>query len=93
MLTVVIIGGVLGIGNKSPKPGWVAVGGMSLLTVIMCLNIIKDTPTARTYGEAVDDRIEYLCTLRDKGQQGTVIVEPLPIPYTEDPTFHIALVR
>ena len=89
LLTVVIIGGVLGIGNKSPKPGWVAVGGMSLLTVIMCLNIIKDTPTARTYGEAVDDRIEYLCTLRDKGQQGTVIVEPLPIPYTEDPKHFI----
>lgn len=89
LLTVVAIGGILGIGNKSPKPGWIAVGGLPFLAVIMCLNIINDTPTAKTYGKAVDDRIEYLSTLRDKGQKGTVIVDQLPIPYTEDPKHFI----
>ncbi len=85
LLTIIAIGGVLGIDNKSSKPGWIAVGGISLLTVIMCMNIINDSPTARDYGKAVDDRIEYLSALRDKGQKGTVKVSPLPVPYTEDP--------
>ena len=85
LLTVIAIGGVLGIGNNSLKPGWIAVGGMSLLAVIMCVNIINDTPTARAYGKAVDDRIEYLSALKDKGQKEIVKVSPLPVPYTEDP--------
>ena len=85
LLAIIAIGIVLGVGNKSPKPGWIAVGGMSLLAVIMCANIINDTPTAKAYGKAVDDRIEYLSVLRDKGQKETVKVSPLPLPYTEDP--------
>lgn len=85
LLTVIAIGGVLGIGNNSLKSGWIVVGGISLLAVIMCVNIINDTPTAKAYGKAVDDRIEYLSALRDKGQKETVKVSPLPVPYTEDP--------
>lgn len=85
LLTVVAIGVILGAGNKSARPGWLSVGGLSLLAVIMCVNIINDTPTARAYGKAVDDRIEYLSALRDKGQKETVEVSPLPVPYTEDP--------
>jgi hypothetical protein len=32
----------------------------------------------------VDERIERLCSLRDKGQTEIVTVTPLPVPYTED---------
>ena len=85
LLTVIAIGLVLGVGNKSTKPGWLAVVGLSSLAVIMCVNIISDTPTARAYKEAVDERIDNLCALRDKGQKETVEVAPLPVPYTEDP--------
>lgn len=85
LLTIIAIGMVLGLGNKSSKPGWIAVVGLSSLAVIMCVNIINDTPTARTYKKAVDDRIDGLCALRDKGQKETVEVAPLPVPYTEDP--------
>lgn len=85
LLTVIAIGVVLGADNKSTKSGWFSVAGLSLLAVIMFVNIIKDTPTARSYGKAVDDRIAYLCSLRDKGQKETVEVEPFPVPYTEDP--------
>lgn len=85
MLAVLGVGFVLGVGMKPEKPGWCAVGGMMVLAVIMCINIVKDTPSARAYGKAVDERIEHLCDLRDKGQKEKVVVPPLPIPYTEDP--------
>lgn len=85
LLTIFAIGVVLGTDNRSTKPGWLSVAGLSVLSVIMCVNIIKDTPTARAYGKAVDDRIEYLSSLNDKGQKETVEVAPLPVPYTEDP--------
>ena len=85
LLSVMAIGFILGINKKTIISGWCAVGGMALLSVIMCVNIIKDTPTARKYGKAVDERIEYLCELRDNGQKEAIEVQPLPIPYTEDP--------
>ena len=89
LLTIVAIGYVLGIGNKSTKSGWFAVVGLSSFAVIMCVNIINDTPTARSYKKAVDDRIDDLCSLRDNGQKETVKVAPLPVPYTEDPKHFI----
>lgn len=85
LLTVIAIGVVLGADNKSTKSGRFSVAGLSLLAVIMFVNILKDTPTAKSYGKAVDDRIAYLCSLRDMGQKETVEVEPFPVPYTEDP--------
>lgn len=85
LLIVTAIGFVLGVNKKTLYSGWCAVGGMTALAIIMCINIIKDTPTARNYGKAVDERIDYLCSLRDKGRKGTVEVPPLPVPYTEDP--------
>lgn len=92
ILAVLGIGFVLGVGRKPEKSGWCAVGGMLALTVIMCFNIVNDTPSARAYGKAVDERIERLSLLRDRGQKATITVPPLPMPYTEDPkhlVFHI----
>lgn len=85
MLTVLTIGFILGVGRKNIISGRCAVAGMAVLAFVMCLNIIKDTPKARAYGKAVDERIDYLCALRDNGQKEMVEVPPLPIPYTEDP--------
>lgn len=90
MLSVLSIGFVLGIGKKPEKPGWRSVGGMAVLAVIMCINIVKDTPSARAYGKAVDERIERLCLLQEQGQKETITVSPLPVPYTEDPK-HLVL--
>jgi hypothetical protein len=90
LLTVVAIGGVLGVGNKTTRTGWFVVCGVTLFAIIMIVNVFNDIPTARAYGMAVDDRIEYLSSLRDKGQKETVKVSPLPIPYTED-TKHLLL--
>lgn len=90
LLTFVSVGYVMGIGKKPEKTGWCAVGGLLLLAVIMCINIAKDTSSARDYGKAVDERIERLCELRDNGQKETVVVQKLPIPYTED-TKHFIL--
>ena len=84
LVVVMAIGFIIGTDKKSDSFGWLAVGGFALLAVIMCINIAKDTPTAREYGKAVDERIDYLCSLRDKGQKDTVEVAPLPMPYTED---------
>ncbi len=84
MLVVVVVGFVMGVGRKATVSGWLSFVGVIALIVVMCVNIIQDTPSARLYGKAVDARIEKLSELRDKGQTGTVEVEPLPIPYTED---------
>ena len=85
MLSVLTIGFALGVEKKPEKTGWCVVGGMVALSVIMVINIVKDTPSARAYSKAVDERIERLCELRGKGQMEKVVVSPLPIPYTEDP--------
>ena len=90
VLAVLGIGYVLGIGRKPVKPGWLSVAGMLVITVIMCVNIVKDAPSARVYGKAVNERIEHLCTLRDAGNSERIEVSPLPIPYTED-TKHLVL--
>ena len=84
LLIVTAIGFVLGIGRNPGNAGWCSVGGIVALIAIMCVNIIKDTPSARAYGKAVDERIDYLCRLRDLGKKEPVEVPPLPIPYTED---------
>ena len=84
LITIVAIGYVLGMGRKQLFAGWCSLVGVCGLVVIMCINVAKDFPTAKTYGKAVDERIEHLCDLRDKGQKGIVTVAPLPIPYTED---------
>ena len=84
MLVVVSIGFVMGMGRPSNRAGWVSVLGLVAMAVIMIVNIFNDTPTAKSYGRAVDERIERLCSLRDKGQTETVTVTPLPVPYTED---------
>lgn len=92
ILAVLGIGFVLGVGRKPEKPGWCAVSGMLALTVIMCINIVNDTPSARAYGKAVDERMERLSSIRDQGQKETITVAPLPVPYTEDPkhlVFHL----
>lgn len=92
MLTVVAIGFIMGDGKKFTKSGWCAVGGIAVLVVIMSMNIFNDAPSARAYGTAVDERIGYLCSLRDEGQKNMVVVSPLPVPYTEDPkhlVFHL----
>lgn len=90
ILSILTIGFVLGMGKRPSKPGWCIVGGMAVFSIIMCINIVKDTPSARAYGKAVDERIEHLCDLRDNGQKETVAVPKLPIPYTED-TKHFLL--
>lgn len=84
MLVVVSIGFVMGVGRLSERCAWGSVLGLMLLTVVMIVNIYNDVPTARNYGRAVNERIEKLCSLRDKGQMEMVTVDPLPIPYTED---------
>lgn len=84
LLVMVSIGFVLGVGKSSKWSGHVSIFGLMALAVVMLLNIYNDTPTAREYGKAVDERIERLCSLRDKGQTEMVVVDPLPVPYTED---------
>lgn len=84
MLVIVMIGFVMGVGRKAIGFGWFSLLGILTLMVVMCVNIKQDTPSARLYGKAVDARIERLSELKEKGQTGTVEVEPLPIPYTED---------
>lgn len=84
LLVVVSIGFVLGLGKPSKWSGQVSILGLVALALIMIVNIYDDAPTAKRYGRAVDERIEKLCSLRDNGQTGTVIVDPLPLPYTED---------
>jgi hypothetical protein len=74
----------MGVGRESTGFGWFSLLGILTLMVVMCVNIKQDTPSARLYGKAVDARIERLSELKEKGQTGTVEVEPLPIPYTED---------
>lgn len=90
LLTVVASGFVLGTGRSPENQGWLSVVGMAVLAVIMCVNIVEDTPSAKAYGKAVDERIDYLCELRDVGQRERVEVSPLPVPYTEDPK-HLVL--
>lgn len=84
LLVVVSIGFVLGVGKSSKRSGHISMLGLMALAVVMLVNIYKDAPTAREYGNAVDERIERLCSLRDNGQTGMVVVDPLPVPYTED---------
>ena len=84
MLVIVVAGFVMGVGKKPTVSGWLSVVGILALMVVMCVNIKQDTPSARLYGKAVDARIERLLELKEKGQTGTVEVEPLPVPYTED---------
>lgn len=84
MLVIVVAGFVMGVGKKPTVSGWLSVVGILALIVVMCVNIKQDTPSARLYGKAVDARIERLLELKEKGQKETVVVEPLPIPYTED---------
>ena len=84
LLVVTIAGFVCGHNRSSWAPGKLAIVGVLILTVITCVNIINDAPTAKRYGKEFDERMEYLCESRDQGQKETVIVKPLPIPYTED---------
>ena len=84
LLVMVSIGFVLGVGKSSKRSGHVSIFGLMALAVVMLVNIYNDTPTAREYGKAVNERIERLCSLRDKGQTEMVVVDPLPVPYTED---------
>lgn len=84
LLVVFSIGFVLGLGKPSKWSGQVSIFGLMALALIMIVNIYNDAPTAKRYGRAVDERIEKLCSLRDNGQTGTVMVDPLPLPYTED---------
>ncbi len=84
MLVVVSIGFIMGVGRLAKRVGWVSLIGLMALAVIMIVNIYNDTPIAKSYGRAVDERIEKLCSLHDKGQTETVTVAPLPVPYIED---------
>ena len=84
LLAFVAVGYVLGLGRRSNWAGWCSICGLIVMFAIMCVNVAFDTPTAREYARAVDNRIEELCLLRDKGQKETVTVAPLPVPYTED---------
>ena len=84
LLLVVSTGFILGLRKSSRRSGQISMLGLMALAVIMLINIYSDTPIAKSYGKAVDERIEKLCSLRDKGQTGIVTVDPLPVPYTED---------
>ena len=84
MLVIAMVGFVMGVGSKPTGSGWISFVGILSLIAVMCVNIKKDTPSAQSYGKAVDARVERLTKLREKGQTGTVEVEPLPVPYTED---------
>lgn len=84
MLFVVFVGFVMGVDRVSKSVGWISILGLIALVVIMVVNIYNDAPTAKSYGRALDERIERLCSLRDKGQTETVMFDPLPVPYTED---------
>lgn len=84
LLVVGVMGYVIGNGKEFSFSGWCTTVSVLAIVAIMCVNIAEDTPIARCYGKAVDKRIEYLCSLKEKGQKETVVVEPLPVPYTED---------
>lgn len=84
LLTFVAIGYVLGVGKQSKLLGWSSLFGVLFLIMIMIINIGEDTPIAKSYGVAVDERMAFLCSLRDKGQKEIVTVDPLPVPFTED---------
>lgn len=77
-------GYILGVGKDSLFAKLYSILGILALSIIMSINIIRDIPSAKAYSDAVDERVDYLCELRDKGQIDTVYVEPLPKPYTED---------
>ena len=83
-LLVVLAGYVWGHNVNSSASGKLAVVGVLVMVMIAGANIINDAPTAKRYGKAVDERVEYLCSLQKQGQKETVTVKPLPIPYTED---------
>lgn len=83
-LLVFAAGYVCGCNRKSLLSGKCAFVGVLAMMVVAGVNIFNDAPTAKKFGKAVDERVEYLCTLRDRGQKETVTVKPLPIPYTED---------
>lgn len=84
IITICIIGYVLGLGRKDATTIKGALTGVVLLIIICLVNIRIDVPTARNYAKAVDERVELLRSLRNSGQLETVTVQPLPIPYTED---------
>ena len=84
LIMVFTCGYVLGIGKSSLFAKLYSLLGIFALSVIMCINVITDIPSAKIYCDAVNKRIELLCKLRDSGQKETIIVQPLPKPYTED---------
>ena len=84
LLTVCSIGLVSGIGKSDSWAKWGSFIGAISLIVIMFLNLYNDTPTARHYAQAVDERVEQLNMLQAKGQIESVKVSALPVPYTED---------
>lgn len=84
LMTIAAIGFVSGVGSQPGLAVWGSMVGIMTLVIIMCVNLCFDIPTAKAYAEAVDERVDYLCELRDKGQTETITVAPLPVPYTED---------
>ena len=84
LLTVFALGYICGVGRESLIIRRLTVAGILVLTVIMCVNIVQDTPSARAYAKSVDDRMEYLTLLQEQGQKETVTVLPFSIPYTKD---------
>jgi hypothetical protein len=84
LMAIAASGFVAGVGRQPRLTGWCSMVGIMALAIIMCVNLYYDIPTAKVYAEAVDERVDYLCELRDTGQTETVTVDPLPVPYTED---------
>lgn len=84
LIMVFSCGYVLGIGKSSLFAKTYSLFGIIALSIIMGINVITDIPSAKKYCDAVNERVELLCQLRDSGQKETIIVQPLPKPYTED---------
>lgn len=61
-----------------------AILGVFVLTCVMIINMYIDFPLAKEWSSAIDQRKEYLLTLRDNGNTEPVDLEPLPNPATID---------
>lgn len=63
--------------------------GILLGYFIMIFNISIDSGSAKNYALSVDERIMYLKHMNALGRAGTVVVEPLSVPYTLDPKYFL----
>ena len=86
MFIICSIGFVIGYIKPNLKKvvSWLSVVGLSILLCIIICNIYLDVPSAKTYANSVDERVEYCSDMQEKGYVGVLEVDPLVEPVTID---------